>query len=197
MRAFTELNGPAIYLPVANIDTDVILPARFLKALTRKGLAGAAFFSYRFDAAGAPLEDSPFRRMDQRAAPVMIAGENFGCGSSREHAAWALYDFGVRAIISPSFADIFASNAFKNGILTIELTREAIDRLVAGDLQSVTIDLAAQTITAMGAPVITFDIDPFRKHCLLNGLDEISLTEQRAAAIDAFERERPQRFPAP
>jgi 3-isopropylmalate/(R)-2-methylmalate dehydratase small subunit len=197
MRAFTELTGPAIYLPVANIDTDVILPARFLKALTRKGLAGAAFFSYRFDAAGAPLEDSPFLRPDLRVAPVLIVGENFGCGSSREHAAWALYDFGVRAIISPTFADIFASNAFKNGILTIELSREAHDRLVAGDLERVTIDLAAQTITAAGTRVITFDIDPFRKHCLLNGLDEISLTEQRAAAIDAFERERLQRFPSP
>ena len=188
MRAFTELTGAATYLPVSNIDTDVILPARYLKCLTREGLAGAAFHSYRFDGNGVALEDCPFFRRDSRVAPIIIAGENFGCGSSREHAAWALYDFGIRAIISPCFADIFASNAFKNGLLLIELAQPSIDRLVAAGLDSIAIDLAAQVITTRGAGSFGFMIDAFRKHCLLEGLDEISLTEQLEPDIATFER---------
>jgi 3-isopropylmalate/(R)-2-methylmalate dehydratase small subunit len=188
MRAFTELTGAATYLPASNIDTDVILPARYLKCLTREGLAGAAFHSYRFDGNGAALEDGPFFRQDSRIAPVLIAGENFGCGSSREHAAWALYDFGIRAIISPCFADIFASNAFKNGLLLIELAQASIDRIVAAGLDSITIDLGAQSITSRGAGSFSFPIDAFRKHCLLAGLDEISLTGQLEHDIAAFER---------
>src|SRR5476649_450274 len=121
MRAFTRVSGPAVYLPTKNIDTDVILPARYLKALTREGLGGAAFYTYRFDRAGNPLQYNPFSRPDSSIAPVIIAGENFGCGSSREHAVWALYDFGFRAVIAPSLGDIFASNAAKNGLLTIIL----------------------------------------------------------------------------
>jgi 3-isopropylmalate/(R)-2-methylmalate dehydratase small subunit len=195
MRAFTRLTGPAVHLPAKNIDTDVILPARYLKALTRDGLGGAAFHTYRFDASGNARKDSPFDRLDLSVAPVIIAGENFGCGSSREHAAWALYDFGVRALISTGFADIFASNAFKNGLLLIELPQHSIDLITATGLDSISIDLEAQTIIAAGEQIIRFDIDVFRKHCLMNGLDEISLTEQHEALITAFERERKHRVP--
>jgi 3-isopropylmalate/(R)-2-methylmalate dehydratase small subunit len=195
MRAFTRLTGPAVYLPSKNIDTDVILPARYLKALTREGLGGAAFYTYRFDPGGNTLRDNPFNRTDSSIAPVIIAGENFGCGSSREHAAWALCDFGVRAIISTGFADIFASNAFKNGLLLIELPQRSIDVITATGLESITIDLAAQTISVPGKDIIAFDIDAFRKHCLLKGLDEISLTEQQELNIAAFERERERAFP--
>jgi 3-isopropylmalate/(R)-2-methylmalate dehydratase small subunit len=187
MRAFTQLTGPAIFLPVKNIDTDVILPARYLKALTRHGLAGAAFYTYRFDASGAALKDGPFGPHESRVAPVLIAGENFGCGSSREHAAWAIYDFGIRAVISTGFADIFASNAYKNGLLLIELPQRSIDLITATGLESITIDLTAQTISVAGTEIIEFTIDAFRKHCLLNGLDEISLTEQQEPQIKTFE----------
>jgi 3-isopropylmalate/(R)-2-methylmalate dehydratase small subunit len=173
----------------------VILPARYLKALTRDGLGGAAFYTYRFDVSGNARKDSPFDRSDLSVAPVIIAGENFGCGSSREHAAWALYDFGVRAIISTGFADIFASNAFKNGLLLIELPQRSIDLITVAGLESITIDLAAQTVSAAGEESIGFDIDAFRKHCLLNGLDEISLTAQQEPHIAAFERERERRAP--
>ncbi len=195
MRAFTRLTGPAVYRPTKNIDTDVILPARYLKALTRDGLGGAAFYTYRFDAGGKALKDNPFDRSDSTVAPIIIAGENFGCGSSREHAAWALYDFGVRAIISTGFADIFASNAFKNGLLLIELPQHSIDRIAATGLESITIDLAAQTISGAADESTAFPIDAFRKHCLLNGLDEISLTEEQEAHIAAFERERKHAYP--
>jgi 3-isopropylmalate/(R)-2-methylmalate dehydratase small subunit len=195
MRAFTRLTGPAVHLPVKNIDTDVILPARYLKALTRDGLGSAAFYTYRFDSNGTALKNDPFSRQDSPAAPVIIAGENFGCGSSREHAAWALYDFGVRAIISTGFADIFASNAYKNGLLLIELPQRSIDLIMKTGLESITIDLAAQTISVAGKEIIEFDIDVFRKHCLLNGLDEISLTEQQEPQITAFERKRKHQFP--
>jgi 3-isopropylmalate/(R)-2-methylmalate dehydratase small subunit len=195
MRAFTRLTGPAVYLSTKNIDTDVILPARYLKALTRDGLGGAAFYTYRFDPRGNALKDSPFNRRDASIAPVIIAGENFGCGSSREHAAWALYDFGVRAILSTGFADIFASNAFKNGLLLIELPQRSIDLITAAGLESITIDLAAQTISSPGIEIVAFEIDAFRKQCLLNGLDEISLTEKQEPHIAAFEREREYEFP--
>jgi 3-isopropylmalate/(R)-2-methylmalate dehydratase small subunit len=176
------------------MDTDVILPARYLKALTRDGLAGAAFYTYRFDASGAALKDSPFGTHESPVAPVLIAGENFGCGSSREHAAWALYDFGIRAVISTGFADIFASNAYKNGLLLIELPQRSIDLITAAGLDSITIDLAAQTISASGTE-IGFAIDAFRKHCLQNGLDEISLTEQQEPQIKAFEEVREHQSP--
>jgi 3-isopropylmalate/(R)-2-methylmalate dehydratase small subunit len=195
MRAFTRLTGAAVFLPVKNIDTDVILPARYLKALTRDGLGGAAFYTYRFDSSGAALKNSPFITHDSLVAPVLIAGENFGCGSSREHAAWALYDFGVRVVISTGFADIFASNAYKNGLLLIELPQHAIDLITATGLERLTIDLAAQTICAAGIEIIRFDIDAFRKHCLLNGFDEISLTEQQEPNITEFERTQKLRTP--
>ena len=188
MKPFTAVTGPATLLPIKNIDTDVILPARYLKVLTRKGLGGAAFHTYRFAPDGAELPNNPFRRPDATVAPIIIAGENFGCGSSREHASWALDDFGVRAVISPRFADIFAGNAFKNGLLLIELPESDIARLIAAGLENITIDLAAQSVSTAGLR-LTFDVDPFRKSCLLSGLDEISLTEQKENDIAAFERQ--------
>jgi 3-isopropylmalate/(R)-2-methylmalate dehydratase small subunit len=187
MRPFTTLTGPATLLPIKNIDTDIILPARYLKVLTRKGFGGAAFYTYRFGPDGAELAGNPFHRKDGTVAPIIIAGENFGCGSSREHASWALDDFGVRAVISPRFADIFAGNAFKNGLLLIELPESAIAQLVDAGLESISIDLPAQSVNAAGKS-ITFEIDPFRKNCLLSGLDEISLTEKKEFEIAAFER---------
>jgi 3-isopropylmalate/(R)-2-methylmalate dehydratase small subunit len=188
MKSFTSLSGAATLLPIKNIDTDIILPARYLKTLTRKGLGGAAFYTYRFGPDGAELPNNPFRRPDATVAPIIIAGENFGCGSSREHASWALDDFGIRVVISPRFADIFAGNAFKNGLLLIELPESAIARLIAAGLENISIDLAAQMVGTAGVR-IAFDVDPFRKTCLSSGLDEISLTEQRERDIAAFERQ--------
>jgi len=188
MRPFTCLSGPATLLPEKNIDTDIILPARYLKSLTRNGLGTVAFQTYRFGPDGSALDKNPFNRPDGRIAPIIIAGENFGCGSSREHAAWALDDLGVRAIISPRFADIFSGNAFKNGLLLIELPQSAIDSLIASGIEDITIDLAAQTVSAPGWGSIFFDIDPFRKSCLLGGLDEIGITERLGAEITSFEQ---------
>jgi 3-isopropylmalate dehydratase small subunit len=193
MRPFTKLSGPATVLPAKNIDTDIILPARYLKVLTRKGLGNAAFQTYRFAPDGSPLKDSPFNRPDGQVAPIIIAGENFGCGSSREHASWALDDLGIRVIISPRFADIFSGNAFKNGLLLIELPQSAIDSLVAAGVEDVLIDLAAQTISTPVWGSLIFDVDPFRKACLLGGLDEIGLTERLGADIAMFEQERDRR----
>ncbi len=193
MRPFSVLTGPATLLPAKNIDTDIILPARYLKVLTRRGLGGAAFHTYRFGPDGSVLKNSPFNRPDGLVAPIIIAGENFGCGSSREHASWALDDFGVRVIISPRFADIFSGNAFKNGLLLIDLPQSAIDSLVAAGTEHITIDLAAQTVSTPGWGSIVFEIDPFRKSCLLGGLDEIALTERLSADIAMFEHAREQR----
>jgi 3-isopropylmalate dehydratase small subunit len=193
MRPFTRLRGPATLLPEQNIDTDIILPARYLKSLTRKGLGAAAFHTYRFAPDGSALHKNPFNRPDGRIAPIIIAGENFGCGSSREHAAWAVDDLGIRAIISPRFADIFSGNAFKNGLLLIELPQSAIDSLVAAGVEDITIDLAAQTVSTPGWGSIFFDIDPFRKSCLLGGLDEIGITERLDAEITSFEQEHVRR----
>jgi len=195
MRPFTRLSGPATLLPAQNIDTDIILPARYLKSLTRKGLGSAAFHTYRFAPDGRALDQNPFNRPDGRIAPIIIAGENFGCGSSREHAAWALDDLGIRAIISPRFADIFSGNAFKNGLLLIELPQSAIDSLIAAGIEDITIDLAAQTVSTQGWGSIFFDIDPFRKSCLLGGLDEIGITERDGAETTSFEQEHNRRAP--
>lgn len=187
MRPFNILSGPATVLPTKNIDTDIILPARYLKVLTRNGLGGVAFQTYRFAPDGRALEDDPFNRPDGVVAPIIIAGENFGCGSSREHASWALDDLGVRAILCPRFADIFSGNAFKNGLLLIELPQNVIDSLIAAGVEDITIDLAAQTVSTPVWGSIFFDIDPFRKTCLLGGLDEIALTERLGAEIAIFE----------
>jgi 3-isopropylmalate dehydratase small subunit len=183
MQAFNTLTGTAIPFGAKNIDTDVIIPGRFLKTVTRTGLGKVAFFALREN------PDNIFDTDRNKGAPILIAGDNFGCGSSREHAPWALADMGIRAVIAPSFADIFSGNSFKNGILLVTLPQEAVDRLmeVAAE-HPITIDLESQTVTTPFQDRYEFSIDPFRKHCLLNGLDEIGLTIAMADDIAAHER---------
>ena len=182
MQAFHTLTGIAVPFGVSNVDTDVIIPARFLKTVTRAGLGEHAFAGLREDADN--LFDSP----RNSGAPVLIAGDNFGCGSSREHAPWALADMGFRVVIAPSFADIFSGNAFKNGMLLVALPQDQIDRLleVAQD-HEITVDLENQVVTTPFQDRFQFKVDPFRKECLLKGLDEIGLTEARSADIAAYE----------
>lgn len=183
MKAVNHVVGSAIPLGLKNIDTDMILPARYLKTITRKGLGVAAFEPLRAQP-GNLFEDPRF--FD---AKIIIAGENFGCGSSREHAAWAIADLGIEAIISPGFADIFSSNAFKNGILAVELPATAVNRLLdVAETEEIAIDLDRQVVTTPLGDIFDFEIDPFRKHCLFNGLDEIGLTLASNDAITAFER---------
>jgi len=183
MEPFREVTGRAIPFGAKNVDTDVIIPAHWLKTITREGLGRGAFETLRKDPAN--LFDSP----EFKGSPILIAGDNFGCGSSREHAAWALGDLGIKAVIAPSFSDIFSGNAFKNGILTVVLPQEQIDRLleVAGT-DPVTVDLETQTVTTPFQDRFEFEIDPFRKHCLLGGLDEVGLTLARDAAIGTYEQ---------
>jgi 3-isopropylmalate/(R)-2-methylmalate dehydratase small subunit len=177
--------GRAIPFGRANVDTDVIIPAKWLKTLSRQGLGRGAFETVRAES-GNVFDDPAYA-----GAPILIAGENFGCGSSREHAAWALADLGIRAVIAPSFSDIFSGNAFKNGILAVELPRAAIDRLMeVARTDPVAIDLEHQTVTTRFQDRFTFEIDPFRKHCLLEGLDEVGLTLAMAPQIDAYEKRR-------
>ena len=176
MQPFTTLTGTAIPFGAENIDTDVIIPARFLKTITRTGLGKSAFTVIRQD------PDNIFDSERNTGAPILIAGDNFGCGSSREHAPWALADMGIRAVIAPSFADIFSGNAFKNGMLLVVLPQEQIDRLMeVAATDPITIDLENQVVTTPFQDRFDFPIDPFRKHCLVNGLDEIGLT----VAMDA------------
>ena len=200
MQAFTTLTGVAAPLPLANVDTDKIIPARFLKTIKRTGLGVHLFDTLRYDGDGAERTDFVLNTEPYRAAEVLIAHENFGCGSSREHAPWALLDFGIRCVIAPSFADIFHTNCFKNGILPIALPREVCDLLMddarLGGNARLTIDLARQVVVRPNGEEIPFAIDPFRKHLMLNGLDDIGQTMQRAAAIDTFEQDRPGWMPA-
>ncbi|RME16552.1 MAG: 3-isopropylmalate dehydratase small subunit [Alphaproteobacteria bacterium] len=199
MEKFEKFTGVAAPMPLVNIDTDMIIPKVFLKTIKRSGLGVHLFDEMRYDRDGNEIEDFVLNKPQYRNAEILIAGDNFGCGSSREHAPWALRDFGIKAIVSTSFADIFYNNCFKNGILPIVLPQEEVDILMAdaekGENARMTIDLEAQQITTSDGVVISFDIDPFRKHCLLNGLDDIGLTLEKKAAIDAFEeraaRERP------
>ena len=203
MDKFTTLTGVAAPLPLINIDTDMIIPKQFLKTIKRTGLGKSLFFELRYDEAGAELPDFVLNKPAYRAAQILVAGENFGCGSSREHAPWALLDFGLRCIIAPSFADIFFNNCFKNGILPIVLPQADVDKLMEdaerGANATITIDLESQTIKGPDGGTIRFDVDPFRKHCLLNGLDDIGLTLQKADKIKAFEdkisREQPWAVP--
>ena len=182
MEPVTCVDGRAYPWGAKNIDTDIIIPAHWLKTTTREGLGRGAFESVRAEAGN--LFDDP----RYAGAPVLIAGENFGCGSSREHAAWALADMGVRAVIAPSFSDIFSGNAFKNGIVPVVLPQEAIDRLVevARD-QPITVDLETMTVTTPFQDRFPFDLDPFRRRCLMEGLDEIGMTLARDAAIASYE----------
>jgi 3-isopropylmalate/(R)-2-methylmalate dehydratase small subunit len=191
MEKFTKLTGVAAPLPLINVDTDMIIPKQFLKTIERSGLGRNLFDEMRFDQDGNEIEDFVLNRPAYRKAQILVAGENFGCGSSREHAPWALLDFGIRCVVAPSFADIFYNNCFKNGILPIVLPQEDVDKLMddaeRGANAVVTIDLENQVITGPDGGSIGFEVDPFRRHCLLNGLDDIGLTLEKAAAIDAFE----------
>ena len=182
MEPVREIEGKAYPFGLKNVDTDIIIPAHWLKTISREGLGKGAFEALRKDPAN--LFDNPA----YAGAPILVAGDNFGCGSSREHAAWALLDMGVQAVIAPSFSDIFSGNAFKNGILTVVLPQEAIDRLmeVAVD-HPISIDLEHQTVTTPFQDRFTFEIDPFRKHCLLGGLDEVAITMESGTAIAGYE----------
>lgn len=185
MTPVSTIEGKAIPFGRANVDTDVIIPAKWLKTISRQGLGRGAFETVRADP-GNVFDDPAYAQ-----APILIAGENFGCGSSREHAAWALADLGIRAVIAPSFSDIFSGNAFKNGIVTVVLPREAVDRLMeVARTDPIAIDLEHQTVTTRFQDRFTFEIDPFRKHCLLNGLDEVGLTLSMEPRIAAFEKTR-------
>jgi len=199
MEKFTRLTGVAAPLPITNIDTDMIIPKQFLKTIRRSGLGKALFYEMRYNEDGSENPDFVLNKPQYRNASILIAGENFGCGSSREHAPWALLDFGIRCIIAPSFADIFYSNCFKNGILPIVLPKEDVDRLMEdaerGANATITVDLEKQEITGPDGGAIHFDIDPFRKHCLLEGLDDIGLTLQKLDRIEAYERRQAEEFP--
>jgi 3-isopropylmalate/(R)-2-methylmalate dehydratase small subunit len=194
MQAFTELTAIAAPLPLANVDTDKIIPARFLKTIKRSGLGKSLFAGLRYDDEGKEREEFVLNREPFRGAEILIAHENFGCGSSREHAPWALLDFGIRCVIAPSFADIFHGNCFKNGILPIVLPRAVCDQLMEdarlGANARISVDLGRQVVVRPNGEEIPFAIDPFRRHMLLNGLDEIGQTMQRTAAIDSYEAAR-------
>lgn len=191
MDKFTTLTGVAAPMPLMNIDTDMIIPKRFLKTIKRSGLGVSLFDEQRYLDDGSENPDFVLNKPAYRESKVIIAGENFGCGSSREHAPWAIADFGIRCVVSTNFADIFFNNCFKNGILPIVLPQAEIDKLMSdaerGANATLTVDLDKQTIVGPDGGEISFDVDPFRKHCLMNGLDDIGLSMQKEADISAFE----------
>ncbi|MCO6408771.1 3-isopropylmalate dehydratase small subunit [Hoeflea alexandrii] len=191
MEKFSRLTGVAAPLPVVNIDTDMIIPKDYLKTIKRTGLGKGLFAEARYNEDGSENPDFVLNQPAWRNASILIAGDNFGCGSSREHAPWALLDFGIRCVISTSFADIFYNNCFKNGILPIVVSQEDLDKLMddarRGANATVSIGLEEQEIRGPDGGVIKFDIDAFKKHCLLNGLDDIGLTLEKASAIDSYE----------
>ena len=195
MNKFTILTAITAPLNIDNIDTDKIIPARFLKTIKRTGLGKSAFADMRYNQDGSEKPDFVLNQEPYRRAEILVTGDNFGCGSSREHAPWALKDFGIRCIIAPSFADIFFNNSFKNGLLPITLSRDICDRLredaAMGNNAKLTVDLARQVVIRPSGEEIPFDVDPFRKHCLLNGLDDIDLTLEHETAIDAYEAKVP------
>ena len=191
MEPFKKLTGVAAPLPLINIDTDMIIPKQFLKTIKRTGLGVNLFAEMRYDDEGKENPDFVLNQPAWRKAQILVAGANFGCGSSREHAPWAILDFGIRCVIAPSFADIFYNNCFKNGILPIKLPQAEVDKLLddasRGANATLTVDLEKQEIRGPDGGVIHFDIDPFRKHCLLNGLDDIGLTMQKVETVAGFE----------
>lgn len=190
MEPVSTIEGKAYPFGLKNVDTDVIIPAEWLKTISRSGLGKGAFEALRKD------PDNLFDSADYSGSPILIAGDNFGCGSSREHAAWALLDLGIKAVIAPSFSDIFSGNAFKNGILTVVLPQEAIDRLMeVAKTDPIHIDLESQTVTTPFQDRFTFDIDPFRKNCLLKGLDEVGLTLAMDDRISAYESRAMEAWP--
>tara|TARA_B100002003_G_C14003339_1_gene484299 strand:+ start:222 stop:827 length:606 start_codon:yes stop_codon:yes gene_type:complete len=194
MKAFIVLNSKAAPLPMMNVDTDIIIPKQFLKTVKRTGLGVSAFFDIRYNDDGSIRDDFLPEQPQYKGAEILVTGENFGCGSSREHAPWAILDMGFRCIIAPSFADIFYNNSFKNGILPIALPKDQVDQLMK-EIQenpdaSIEIDLEKQTITRGNKFSFPFEIDPFRKHCLLNGLDDIGLTLEKSNKIASYEKQR-------
>ena len=191
MEKFTKLSGIAAPLPIRNVDTDMIIPKQFLKTIKRTGLGKNLFDEMRYTPDGKEIPDFVLNKPQYRKAQILVAGDNFGCGSSREHAPWALADFGIRCIISTSFADIFYNNCFKNGILPIKVSKEDVAKLMddaeRGANAVVSIDLETQEIKGPDGGTIKFEVDAFRKHCLLNGLDDIGLTLQKKDSMDSFE----------
>ncbi len=192
MQKFTKLTGVAAPLPIINVDTDMIIPKDYLKTIKRTGLGVGLFAEMRYKDDGSENPDFVLNKAAWRKAEILVAGDNFGCGSSREHAPWALLDFGIKCVISTSFADIFYNNCFKNGILPITVSPEDLDKLMddaqRGANATVTVDLEALEIRGPDGGVITFELDAFKRHCLLNGLDDIGLTLEKAASIDVFEK---------
>jgi 3-isopropylmalate/(R)-2-methylmalate dehydratase small subunit len=192
MERFTSLTGVAAPLPIDNIDTDMIIPKQYLKTTERTGLGAGLFAEARYLDDGSPNPDFVLNKPQYRKATILVAGDNFGCGSSREHAPWALLDFGVRCVISTDFADIFYNNCFKNGILPIKVSRQDLVKLFddaeRGANATITVDLPAQEIRGPDGGVVRFEIDPFRKHCLMEGLDDIGLTMVEGPAIGAYEK---------
>ena len=199
MKKFDQLTGVAAPLNILNIDTDMIIPKQFLKTIKRSGLGANLFDEMRFTQDGEEIADFVLNREPYRGAEIIVAGDNFGCGSSREHAPWALLDFGIRCVISTSFADIFYNNCFKNGILPITVSADDRDALMAdaADVENpeLSIDLEAQTIRRPNGVEVSFEIDPFRKQCLLEGLDDIGLTLEKGGSIDSFEATRAEEKP--
>ncbi|WP_374425145.1 3-isopropylmalate dehydratase small subunit [Paracoccus sp. (in: a-proteobacteria)] len=199
MDKFTTLTGIAAPMPLVNIDTDMIIPKQFLKTIHRSGLGKNLFDEMRFNADGTEVTDFILNQPAYRETQIIVAGDNFGCGSSREHAPWALLDFGIRCVISTSFADIFYNNCFKNGILPIVMPQEVVDVLMEdarkGANARMTVDLENLTVTTSDGQSFAFELDPFRRHCLLNGLDDIGLTMEKSSAIDTFETQMAQSRP--
>ncbi|WP_194097480.1 3-isopropylmalate dehydratase small subunit [Marivivens aquimaris] len=191
MEKFQKVQGIAAPMPLVNIDTDMIIPKIFLKTIKRSGLGVNLFDEMRYDRQGNEIEDFVLNKPQYRDAEILVAGDNFGCGSSREHAPWAIADFGIKCVISTSFADIFYNNCFKNGILPIVFPQDVVDVLMKdaekGSNARMTVDLENQTVTTSDGESFSFEVDSFKKHCLLNGLDDIGLTMQNVDAIDAFE----------
>lgn len=191
MEKFTKISGIAAPMPMINIDTDMIIPKQFLKTIKRTGLGVNLFDEMRYGDDGQELPDFVLNKPAYREAEILVTGDNFGCGSSREHAPWAINDFGIRCVIAPSFADIFYNNCFKNGILPIALPKEQVDLLMVeaqkGANARIEVDLEKQTVTTSEGDVIAFEVDAFKKHCLLEGLDDIGLTMEKVASIDTFE----------
>ena len=199
MEKFEKLQGIAAPMPLVNIDTDMIIPKVHLKSIKRTGFGKNLFDEMRFNRDGTEIADFVLNKPQYRDADILVAGDNFGCGSSREHAPWAIADFGIKCVVSTSFADIFFNNCFKNGILPIVLPQEQVDILMAdaekGANARMTVDLVAQEITTSDGDVIKFNVDPFKKHCLLEGLDDIGLTMEKVASIDTFEEKAAQSRP--
>ena len=199
MEKFEKLSGVAAPMPLVNIDTDMIIPKVFLKTIKRSGLGVNLFDEMRYDREGNEKPDFVLNKPQYRDAKILVAGDNFGCGSSREHAPWAIADFGIKCVISTSFADIFYNNCFKNGILPLVLPEEAVDTLMKdaekGANSIIEVDLENQTIFSSDGEIFRFDVDPFKKHCLLNGLDDIGLTMEKENHITAYESKASQQFP--